>query len=86
MPPIQKSGKEMHDKLTKVLKRRFPASDPVSTVQPASKPDAMALHDHHEQSHGTGHDDDKCQTDPSGGVSSNPTPVHSNPLSVAVAS
>jgi hypothetical protein len=37
----QKADKEMHDKLTKGLEGTFPASDPVSTVQPAkSKPDA----------------------------------------------
>jgi hypothetical protein len=37
----QKADKEMHDKLDKGLEGTFPASDPVSTVQPAkSKPDA----------------------------------------------
>jgi hypothetical protein len=37
----QKADKEMHDKLHKGLEGTFPASDPVSTVQPAkSKPDA----------------------------------------------
>jgi hypothetical protein len=37
----QKADKEMHDKLNKGLEGTFPASDPVSTVQPAkSKPDA----------------------------------------------
>ena len=37
----QKADKEMHDKLNKGLEGTFPASDPVSPVQPAkSKPDA----------------------------------------------
>jgi hypothetical protein len=37
----QKSDKEMHDKLDKGLEDTFPASDPVSSAQPAqSKPDA----------------------------------------------
>jgi hypothetical protein len=37
----QKAEKEMHDKLDKGLEDSFPASDPVSTVQPVkSKPDA----------------------------------------------
>ena len=37
----QKADKEMHDKLNKGLEGTFPASDPVSTVQPAkSKRDA----------------------------------------------
>jgi hypothetical protein len=37
----QKADKEMHDKLDKGLEDSFPASDPVSTVQPVkSKPDA----------------------------------------------
>lgn len=37
----QKADKEMHYKLDKGLEGTFPASDPVSTVQPAkSKPDA----------------------------------------------
>src|SRR6478736_2619019 len=37
----QKSDKEMHDKLDKGLEGTFPASDPVSSAQPAqSKPDA----------------------------------------------
>jgi hypothetical protein len=37
----RKADKEMHDKLDKGLEGTFPASDPVSTVQPAkSKPDA----------------------------------------------
>jgi len=37
----QKADKEMHDKLDKGLENSFPASDPVSTVQPVkSKPDA----------------------------------------------
>jgi hypothetical protein len=37
----QKADKEMHDKLDKGLEDTFPASDPVSTVQPIkSKPDA----------------------------------------------
>jgi hypothetical protein len=37
----QKADKEMHDKLDKGLEGTFPASDPVSTVQPAkSKPDS----------------------------------------------
>ena len=37
----QKADKEMHDKLDKGLVDSFPASDPVSTVQPVkSKPDA----------------------------------------------
>jgi hypothetical protein len=37
----QKSDKEMHDKLGKGLEDTFPASDPVSSAQPAqSKPDA----------------------------------------------
>ena len=36
----QKSDKEMHDKLDKGLEDTFPASDPVSSAQPApSKPD-----------------------------------------------
>ena len=36
----QKSDKEMHDKLGKGLEDTFPASDPVSSAQPApSKPD-----------------------------------------------
>jgi hypothetical protein len=39
----QKADKEMHDKLNKGLEGTFPASDPVSTVQPAkSKPDAKS--------------------------------------------
>jgi hypothetical protein len=37
----QKSDKEMHDKLDKGLEGTFPASDPVSSVQPGkTKPDA----------------------------------------------
>ena len=37
----QKADKKMHNKLDKGLEDTFPASDPVSTVQPAkSKPDA----------------------------------------------
>jgi len=37
----QKADEEMHAKLDKGLEGTFPASDPVSTVQPAkSKPDA----------------------------------------------
>ena len=37
----QKADKEMDDKLNKGLEDSFPASDPVSTVQPVkSKPDA----------------------------------------------
>ena len=37
----QKADKEMHDKLDEGLEGTFPASDPVSTVQPAkSKPDS----------------------------------------------
>ena len=37
----QKSDKEMHDKLGKGLEDTFPASDPVSSAQPApSRPDA----------------------------------------------
>ena len=37
----QKADKEMHSKLDKGLEGTFPASDPVSTVQPAkSKRDA----------------------------------------------
>ncbi len=37
----QKADKELHDKLDKGLEDSFPASDPVSTVQPVkSKPDA----------------------------------------------
>jgi len=37
----QKADKEMHDKLDKGLEGTFPASDPVSSTQPAqSKPDA----------------------------------------------
>ena len=37
----QKADKEMHHKLNKGLEGTFPASDPVSTVQPAkSKRDA----------------------------------------------
>ena len=40
---VQKADKEMHDKLNKGLEGTFPASDPVSTVQPAkSKPDAKS--------------------------------------------
>ena len=36
----QKSDKEMHDKLDKGLEDTFPASDPVSSAQPAPpKPD-----------------------------------------------
>jgi hypothetical protein len=36
----QAADKKMHDKLDKGLEDTFPASDPVSTVQPAkSKPD-----------------------------------------------
>ena len=36
----QKSDKEMHDKLGKGLEDTFPASDPVSSAQPAPpKPD-----------------------------------------------
>ena len=39
----QKADKEMHDMLNKGLEGTFPASDPVSTVQPAkSKPDAKS--------------------------------------------
>jgi len=39
----QKADKEMHDKLNKGLEGTFPASDPVSTVQPAkSKRDAKS--------------------------------------------
>jgi len=39
----QKADKEMHHKLNKGLEGTFPASDPVSTVQPAkSKPDAKS--------------------------------------------
>lgn len=39
--PAQKADKEMHGKLNKGLEGTFPASDPVSTVQPAkSKRDA----------------------------------------------
>jgi len=38
-----KADKEMHDKLNKGLEGTFPASDPVSTVQPAkSKRDAKS--------------------------------------------
>ena len=37
----QKADKEMHDKLDKGLEGTFPASDPVSSAQPAkTKPDA----------------------------------------------
>jgi hypothetical protein len=37
----QKADKDMHDKLHKGLEGTFPASDPVSSAQPAkSKPDA----------------------------------------------
>ena len=37
----QKADKDMHDKLHKGLEDTFPASDPVSSAQPAkSKPDA----------------------------------------------
>jgi hypothetical protein len=37
----QKADKEMHDKLDKGLEGSFPASDPVSSAQPAkTKPDA----------------------------------------------
>jgi hypothetical protein len=37
----RKADKEMHDKLDKGLEGTFPASDPVSSAQPAkSKPDA----------------------------------------------
>ena len=37
----QKSDKEIHDRLDKGLEGTFPASDPVSSAQPApSKPDA----------------------------------------------
>jgi hypothetical protein len=36
----READKKMHDKLNKGLEDTFPASDPVSTVQPAkSKPD-----------------------------------------------
>ena len=39
----QKADKEMHDNLNKGLEGTFPASDPVSTVQPAkSKRDAKS--------------------------------------------
>jgi hypothetical protein len=39
----QKADKEMNDKLNKGLEGTFPASDPVSTVQPAkSKRDAKS--------------------------------------------
>jgi hypothetical protein len=39
----QKADKEMHDKLNKGLEGTYPASDPVSTVQPAkSKRDAKS--------------------------------------------
>jgi hypothetical protein len=37
----QKADKDMHDKLDQGLEGTFPASDPVSSAQPAkSKPDA----------------------------------------------
>jgi hypothetical protein len=37
----QKADKDMHDKLDQGLEDTFPASDPVSSAQPAkSKPDA----------------------------------------------
>jgi len=39
----QKADKEIHDNLNKGLEGTFPASDPVSTVQPAkSKRDAKS--------------------------------------------
>jgi len=39
----QKADEEMHDKLNKGLEGTYPASDPVSTVQPAkSKRDAKS--------------------------------------------
>ena len=52
----QKADKEMHDKLNKGLEGTFPASDPVSTVQPAKskrirKANSVTLHTQHEKPH-----------------------------------
>ena len=76
----QKADKEMHDKLNKGLEGTFPASDPVSTAK--SKRDAKAnslrLHTQREP-HCKVADgyDHEGQADRDGGVSSNPSPVHS---------